>query len=71
MQLPYKINLLSDGSVVDDDGEFLGSWEIDETDAFHVFTPDGATEALFIAPNIPDFCERIGSWAKDRGAAKR
>lgn len=62
-EMRYAINLLPDGSVVTEEGEYLGTWHIDElTDAFHVFTPDGADQFLFMDPNIPGLCRRIEEW---------
>jgi hypothetical protein len=39
--LLYPINFLDDGSVVTRDGEYLGTWTTDESDAIYEFTPDG------------------------------
>jgi hypothetical protein len=67
MQLPFEINLLPDSSVVHKDGEYLGTWHIDEeTDAFHVFVPDCAEGERFMDPNIPGLCERILAWMAAR-----
>lgn len=59
--------MLPDGSVVTKDGEYLGTWHIDEeTDAFHVFVPDGAENQRFYDPNIPGLCQRIKEWMGSR-----
>jgi hypothetical protein len=65
VELPYKINLLRDGSVVTRDGEYLGTWHVDEeTDAFYVLVPDGAEEQSFMDPFIPGLCSRIEEWVQ-------
>jgi hypothetical protein len=67
MKLPYTINLLPDGSVVHQDGEYLGTWHIDDlTDAFHVFTPDGADKFLFMDPDVLGLCQKIEGWMNSR-----
>lgn len=58
----YKINLLEDGSVVTSDGEYLGTWQTDETDAFYEFTPDGESKPLFSHPFRGFLCKEIESW---------
>ena len=63
--LRWKINLLDDGSVVTQDGEYLGTCEFDEND-HPSFTPDGETEALFFDVMIPRLCDRIEEWRKSR-----
>ncbi len=59
--LRWKINLLEDGSVVTQDGEYLGTWQTDEND-HPCFTPDGETEALLFDVFIPSLCDRIEQW---------
>ncbi|ODT80608.1 MAG: hypothetical protein ABS76_15635 [Pelagibacterium sp. SCN 64-44] len=67
MQLPFTINLLPDGTVVHQDGEYLGTWHIDdETDAFYLFVPDGADEALLMDTNKPGLSKRIEEWYATR-----
>lgn len=61
-ELRFAINLLPDGSVVTRDGEYLGTWDTDETDAFYQFKPDGALEALFADPYRGPLCDRIERW---------
>lgn len=58
----YDINLLEDGSVITKDGEFLGTWDTDESNVFHEFTPDGATEPLISDPFLGVLCQRIKEW---------
>jgi hypothetical protein len=65
-RLRYCINLLDDGSVVTADGEYLGTWGADETDAIYEFTPDGEIEPLLTHPHIPFLCEKIENWHNDR-----
>jgi len=58
----YKINLLDDGSVVTKDGEYLGTWETDESDAFYEFIPDGDSTPLYSCVFRFSLCEAIDSW---------
>ena len=60
-----KINLLDDGSVVTQDGEYLGTYELDEND-HPSFIPDGETEVLFFDVFIGLLCERIAAWHEGR-----
>lgn len=55
----YSINLLPDGTVVTRDGEYLGTWAIDETDAIYMFTPDEANAPAVMATFIPGLCAKI------------
>ena len=61
-QLKHRINLLRDRTVVTGDGEYLGTWDTDETDALYLFFPDGATEDLFCEPFMRNLCDRIDDW---------
>lgn len=69
MQLPFTINLLPDGSVVHQDGEYLGTWDTDESDAHFQFTPDGAEAVLFYHPYRWRLCEMIAEWLEQRQSA--
>lgn len=59
--LRFKINLLDDGSVVTQDGEYLGTWELDAED-HPSFTPDGEVESLLWSPWVGQLCEKIDAW---------
>jgi len=61
-ELKFTINLLADGSVATRDGEYLGIWDTDETDAFYRFTPDGASEPVFVDLYRHSLCNRIEQW---------
>lgn len=61
-ELRYPINLSPDGSVVTKDGEYLGTWDTDETDALYQFTADGASEPLFVDPYRSSLCGKIERW---------
>ncbi len=61
-ELRFPINFLRDGNVVSQDGEYLGTWDTDESDAIWLFTPDGATEPLLRHPFLPFLCEEIQRW---------
>ncbi|KQZ25826.1 hypothetical protein ASD50_20595 [Mesorhizobium sp. Root552] len=61
-ELRFEINLLSDLTVVTKDGEYLGTWDTDESDAFYEFTPDGATEPLICDVFMGYFCKAIANW---------
>ncbi len=58
---PIKICLMSDGSVMTEDGEYLGTWQADEND-HRSFTPDGHSEPLLFHPFIPILCDMIEAW---------
>ena len=58
----FAINLIEDGSVVTKDGEYLSTWDTDETDALYQFTPDGASEPLFTDPFMGALCSTIKDW---------
>ncbi len=58
----FKINLLEDGSVISKDGEYLGTWGTDESDAIYEFTPDGAEDVLFSDPFMGVLCQKVLSW---------
>ena len=60
--LPFAFNLMTDRSVVTREGEYLGTWGKDESDAFYQFTPDGSSEVLFEARYIGLLCEEIEQW---------
>ena len=64
----YRINLLEDGSVVTRDGEYLGTWGTDETDAFYEFYPDGSSERMFLHPFVPFLCKMIEEWHEGEAA---
>jgi hypothetical protein len=65
--LRWKINLLDDGSVVTQDGEYLGTWEADAED-HPSFIPDGTDEVLFWSPWVGQLCERIEDWHQRKAA---
>jgi len=60
--LRYAVNLLPDESVVTMEGEYLGTWDTDETDALYQFTPDSESEPLFVDPYRQSLCNRIEQW---------
>lgn len=62
LQLKFEINLLDDGSVVTRDGVWLGEWGTYESDAFYEFTPEGASEPLFMNPYRGALCAAIEQW---------
>src|SRR3989337_479885 len=57
----WKISLIEDGSVVTQDGEYLGTWQSDEND-HPSFTPDGASEALLFSVFVWSLCDKIEKW---------
>lgn len=61
-RLRYPVNLLDDGSVVTNEGEFLGTWGKEEFDALFQFLPDGATEPLLMDPYFGLLCKKIDAW---------
>lgn len=62
--LPFKINLCNDGSVITRDGEFIGTWQVDEC-AHPSFTPEGASTHLLYHPFMPMLCEEIARWYEE------
>jgi len=61
-ELRFSINLLEDKTVVTRDGEYLGTWDTDESDAFYEFTPDGDETYLLMSPYMGTLCEQIEKW---------
>jgi hypothetical protein len=59
--LRFPINLCNDGSVVTRDGEYIGTWTMDEN-AFPAFTPLDASAPLFHHVVIGLLCLRIREW---------
>lgn len=57
----FKINLCEDGSVVTRDGEYIGTWEMDEND-HPSFTPLGETKVLFFEMWVGQLCMKIAEW---------
>jgi len=58
----FPINFLDSGDVVTKVGEFIGTWDTDETDAFYEFTPNGASEPLFSDPFMGSLANSIQEW---------
>lgn len=65
--LPYVINLLDDWTVVTRDGEYLGTWTTDESDAIYQFIPDGQTEVLLEGLFKGELCRMIRDWHEGEG----
>lgn len=65
-ELRFDINLLDDGQVVTKDGEVIGTWDTDETDAFYQFTPDGEAAHIFMDPYRGPLCDKIKRWLEAR-----
>jgi hypothetical protein len=65
-ELRFSINLLEDLTVVTRDGEYLGTWDTDESDAFYEFTPDGHEQYLLMDPYMGRLCEQIEEWLRTR-----
>lgn len=57
----FKINLDKDGSVITRDGEYIGTWQMDEND-HPSFTPLGETEVLFFEMWVGLLCQKIAEW---------
>lgn len=62
--LVYPINLCDDGSALTRDGEFIGTWTVDQYDALS-FIPDGETAPLFEAPLVGLLCIAIRDWYEE------
>jgi len=67
--LRFTINLCNDGSVVTGEGEFIGTWEMDENE-HPSFYPDGASEPLFIDVFVGLLCQRIAEWHEANSGEK-
>lgn len=52
-------------SVVTRDGEYLGTWAMDQYD-MPSFTPDGEAAAMFEAPLVGMLCMHIRDWHEER-----
>lgn len=63
-ELKFKINLSWDesSSVITSDGEYLGTWGTDESDAIYEFTPEGSDTVLFSDPFMGNLCKKILEW---------
>ncbi len=59
--LPFRINLCNDGSVITRDGEIIGTWQVDDC-AHPSFTPEGASAHLLFHPFMPMLCDEIAEW---------
>jgi hypothetical protein len=59
--LPFKINLCDDSSVVTEEGEVIGMWQMDEN-AHPSFFPNGSSEPLFFDVFVGLLCEKIREW---------
>ena len=64
--LRFNINLVEDGSVITEDGEYIGSWELDEN-GFAYFTPDGSSEVMLTDPFVGLLCKQIEDWHYENG----
>jgi hypothetical protein len=67
--LRYPINLCDEGSVVTKDGEFLGTWTMDNHE-HPSFTPDGASEPLLSHVLVGLLCMNIRAWYEGTEADK-
>ncbi|MFC3322637.1 hypothetical protein [Mesorhizobium cantuariense] len=70
MNLRWPINLLEDGTVVTQEGEYLGTWCTDESDAIYEFTPDGAAEPLLRSGFMKLLCDSIKEWHSQQPAER-
>lgn len=61
-KMRWRVNLLDDGSVITQDGEYLGTWDTDESDAIFQFTPDGSDKPIFMDPFFGLLCKQINCW---------
>ncbi len=59
--LVYPVNLCDDGSVITNDGEYLGTWSMDEHH-HPSFTPDGEGKALLSSVLVGLLCNDIRDW---------
>lgn len=57
----FKVNLCDNGSVVTEDGEIIGMWQMDEN-AHPSFFPNGSSEPLFFDLFVGLLCKKIREW---------
>lgn len=48
--------------VITCDGEVIGTWSTDDSDAFYQFTPNGAFEPVLEDPFVGPLCHKIWQW---------
>lgn len=63
--LKFPINLIANGDVITVDGEYLGTWEIDE-DRFFNFIADGETSTTLTNIFVGLLCRDINEWLLDQ-----
>lgn len=63
--LRFKINLIEDGSVIEENGEYLGTWELDEN-GFAYFTPDDENDVRLTDPFLGLLCRKIEDWHNEQ-----
>ena len=68
IDLPFEINFMFDGSslVITRDGEIIGSWDTDESDAIYQFTPNGAEAYLLQSPFMGELSKMVQQWLADQ-----
>ena len=59
--LKFPINLIENGDVITIDGEYLGTWEIDEDRLFN-FTADGEANITLTNVFVGLLCRDIDKW---------
>lgn len=59
--LRFKVNLGDEGSVITRDGEYIGTWQMDENE-HPSFYPTGASEAKFFSVFVGSLCRTIADW---------
>lgn len=59
MPTHWNILLDSSGDVITRDGEIIGTWSTDDSDAFYEYTHNGASEPLFGSPFKGLLCKYI------------
>lgn len=63
--LRFDVNLIESGDVVTIDGEYLGTWDIDEN-GFVYFKADGEDKETLMDVFVGSLCRKINEWYLDR-----
>lgn len=63
--LAFTINLIEDGSVLTNDGEYIGAWELDENGFYH-FISNRDDDFRTLDPFMGILCKKIEDWFKEK-----
>ena len=63
--LRFDVNLIESGDVVTIDGEYLGTWDVDEN-GFVYFKANGEDEETLMDFFVGSLCRKINEWYLNR-----